>query len=226
MGSPNFFHNQETSLKIVALSDLHGNLPAVPGCDLLLLARDLAPVEDHSCAFQANWFDGEFRSWLRRQPARKIVGIAGNHDFVFEQAPHLLPADLPWTYLQDSGTTWEGLHIWGTPWQPWFFDWAFNGRPEQLKRRWALIPNDTDILVVHGPPHGYGDGVPQRGGPVRRTGCPHLLERIRTVQPRLVVFGHIHEGRGEWQLGTTTLANVTILNADYQRCFEPWVFEL
>jgi len=212
-------------MKIVAVSDMHGELPDVAPCDLLLLAGDLAPVRDHSLMYQAAWLDGEFRTWLRRQPARKIIGIAGNHDFIFERAPDLVPADLAWTYLQDSGTEWEGVKIWGTPWQPWFFDWAFNGGPEDLKRQWALIPEGTDILVVHGPPYGYGDGVPERSG-VRRCGCPHLLERIREIQPRLVVYGHIHEGRGEWQLGPTRLANVTILDAGYQRCYDPWTMVL
>jgi Icc-related predicted phosphoesterase len=213
-------------MKIVAMSDMHGELPDVPTCDLLLLAGDLTPVRDHTFMFQASWLDGEFRTWLKRQPARKIIGIAGNHDFIFERAPDLVPADLPWTYLQDSGTEWEGLKIWGTPWQPWFFDWAFNGGPEDLKRQWALIPDGTDILVVHGPPYGYGDGVPESDGSLRRCGCPHLLERIRALQPRLVVYGHIHEGRGEWQLGPTRLANVTILDGNYQRRFEPWIVQL
>ena len=212
-------------MKIVALSDLHGQLPRnVPACDLLLLAGDLTPVTNHGLNFQASWLDGEFRFWLKRQPARKIIGIAGNHDLVFEHAPEKVPRDLPWTYLQDSGITWEGLHIWGTPWQPWFWDWAFNGNPEQLQRQWALIPNGTDILIVHGPPRGYGDGVPGGDG-VRLCGCPHLLERIKEVQPRLVVFGHIHEGRGEWQLGPTRLANVTSVDAEYRAAHEPFVFE-
>src|SRR5262245_1002245 len=119
-------------MKIVAMSDMHGQLPArVPACDLLLLGGDVTPVEDHSIGFQASWLDREFRDWLQAQPARKIVGIAGNHDFIFEQAPGLVP-ELPWTYLQDSGIEWEGLKIWGTPWQPIFFDWAFNGDPERL----------------------------------------------------------------------------------------------
>jgi len=212
-------------MKIVAMSDMHGELPDVPACDLLLLAGDLTPVRDHSLMYQAAWLDGEFRVWLRHQPARKIIGIAGNHDFIFEREPDLVPADLPWTYLQDSGTEWEGFKIWGTPWQPWFFDWAFNGGPEDLKRQWALIPEGTDILVVHGPPYGYGDGVPERSG-VRRCGCPHLLERIREIQPQVVVYGHIHEGRGEWQLGPTRLANVTVLDASYRRCYEPWTTAL
>jgi predicted phosphodiesterase len=213
-------------MKIIALSDQHGNLPSLPACDLLLLAGDLTPVQNHDLYFQAAWLDGDFRSWLSRQPARHIIGIAGNHDLVFEHAPHLVPRDLPWTYLQDSGTTWEGFKFWGTPWQPWFFDWAFNGSPEQLARQWALIPEDTDILVVHGPPHGYGDGVPGPRGSIRRCGCPHLLERIQEIRPQLVVFGHIHEGRGEWQLGPTRLANVTLLDAAYRPVYEPWSIEL
>jgi Icc-related predicted phosphoesterase len=213
-------------MKVMALSDLHGNLPDdLPACDLLLLAGDLTPVSNHQLAFQASWLDREFRAWLQRVPARKVVGVAGNHDFIFEKAPYLLPEGLPWTYLQDSGTEWEGWKIWGTPWQPWFFDWAFNGDPERLKRQWALIPADTDILVLHGPPYGYGDGVPEDAG-VRRCGCPLLLERIQQVRPRLVVYGHIHEGRGEWQLGPTRLANVTLLDEDYRLRHQPWVIEL
>ena len=213
-------------MKIVAMSDMHGQLPArVPACDLLLLAGDVTPVENHGIDFQASWLDREFRDWLNAQSARKIVGIAGNHDFIFEQAPGLVPRDLPWTYLQDSGIVWEGLRIWGTPWQPIFFDWAFNGDPERLRRQWSLIPDDTDILIVHGPPLGYGDGVRERGW-VRRAGCPHLLERIQKIGPKLVVFGHIHEGRGEWNLGPSRLANVTLLDGAYRAVFEPWVFEL
>jgi predicted phosphodiesterase len=213
-------------MKIVAMSDMHGHLPEVPPCDLVLLAGDLTPTKSHKLTYQAHWLDTDFRRWLEKLPARKVIGIAGNHDFVFEQAPHLLPRDLPWTYLQDSGTTWEGLKIWGTPWQPWFYDWAFNADPERLRRQWFLIPNDTDILVVHGPPRAFGDAVPRGEEKFELCGCPQLLERIQEIRPKLVVFGHIHEGRGEWQLGPTRLANVTLMNAKYEPEHAPWVWEL
>lgn len=214
-------------MKIVALSDIHGYLPPyLPACDLLLLAGDLCPVANHTPFFQSQWLRNEFRDWLEKRQARKIVGIAGNHDFVFEQLPELVPRDLPWTYLQDAGLEWEGLKIWGTPWQPWFLDWAFNADPAKLQRQWSLIPDDTDILVVHGPPFSYGDSVEDAPGVLRHAGCPHLLERIKQIAPRLVVFGHIHEGRGEWQLGRTTLANVTILDVDYRVVHKPWVMEI
>jgi hypothetical protein len=213
-------------MKVVAMSDLHGFLPEVPPCDLLLLAGDICPVENHQIDFQAAWLDTTFRRWLGRQPARQVVGVAGNHDFIFERARGRVPADLPWAYLQDSGTTWEGLRIWGTPWQPWFYDWAFNLYEPDLLPKWALIPAGTDVLVLHAPPFGYGDGVPERDGGVRRTGSPGLLERIRAVEPRLAVFGHIHEGRGEWRLGRTVLANVTIVDEGYFHVYPPWEHEL
>src|SRR5262245_55965705 len=157
-------------MKIVAVSDLHGVLPEVPACDLLLLAGDLTPVENHKLDFQARWLGGEFRAWLERVPAREVVGVAGNHDFIFQRMPQAVPPDLPWTYLQDELTEWEGLRIYGSPWQPWFYDWAFNLYEPDLKPKWDLIPAGTDILVLHGPPWGYGDGVPEASGAVRRCG--------------------------------------------------------
>jgi Icc-related predicted phosphoesterase len=215
-----------TTMRIVAVSDLRGMLPAIPPCDLLLLGGDLCPVQNHRLPFQAEWLNTTFRAWLERQPARKVVGVAGNHDFVFERARFAVPADLPWTYLQDEATEWEGLKIYGSPWQPWFFDWAFNLYEDELEKKWRMIPAGTDILVLHGPPYGYGDGVPERGGSVRRCGSPSLLRRIEEVRPKLVIFGHIHEGRGEWRLGPTVLANVTLVNAGYEEAYSPWVFDL
>ena len=172
----------------------------------------------------------DFARFLASVPIDQKVVIAGNHDWPFEQEELRMGAiaaleEAGAIYLDDSGCNLDRIRIWGSPVQPWFFDWAFNGYPEQLKQKWALIPPKTDILVVHGPPHGYGDGVPE-GDAVRLAGCPHLLERIRDIEPRLVVFGHIHEGRGQWQIGRTTLANVTLLDAAYDMLYKPWVFEL
>jgi Icc-related predicted phosphoesterase len=68
--------------------------------------------------------------------------------------------------------------------------------------------------------------VPEGEGRVRRCGCPHLLQRIKDVSPQLVVYGHIHEGRGEWELDQTRLANVTLLDERYNIRYRPWVLDL
>ena len=50
-----------------------------------------------------------------------------------------------------------------------------------------MVPQDTDILLTHGPPEDHLD---------EGKGCPQLLKEIWWARPRLVVFGHIHAGHG------------------------------
>jgi len=211
-------------VKVVAVSDLHGYLVDIPSCDLLLIAGDICPTVNHRVEYQEHWLNTDFRYWLRKVPARKIVGVAGNHDLIFQNAPHRVPT-LPWTYLQDAGTEFEGFKIWGTPWQLYFFDWAFNLYEPDLIKKWALIPSDTDIIVAHSPPRGYGDDAP-RGRDTEKVGSPGLLAKIVEIKPKLMVFGHIHEGRGQWDLDGTTLANVTVVDGKYRLVHPPAVFEL
>ena len=218
-------------MRIVCASDLHGNLPDIPSCDILLIAGDVCPATDHSLDFQQYWLETNFKYWLRDIDARFKVFIFGNHDFIGEKRPGTVKKIFEnmknVAYLQDSSVEFEDLNIYGTPWQPFFFDWAFNLYENDLEKKWALIPKNTDILIVHGPPHTYGDYAPRpRGKGGEHTGSPSLLEKIKEIEPKLVVFGHIHEGRGEWDLGKTKLANVSILNGRYEMVHEPWIYNL
>lgn len=213
---------------VAALADLHGFLPEVPACDLLLLGGDLTPADDHSPERQRAWLDGPFRGWLDEAPATEVVGIAGNHDFLFEQAPDLVPGGLRWTYLQDTAASVAGLRIFGSPWSPWFYDWAFNaphGDEEEafLRERFSRCPDDADVLLIHGPPAGYGDQT-SRGS---RVGSTAQLELVDRVCPQLGIFGHIHEDRGRWEREGTTLANVAAVDLAYRLRRDPVVlFEL
>mgnify|MGYP002477983239 CR=1 FL=1 len=58
----------------------------------------------------------------------------------------------------------EGLKIYGSPWQPEFYDCAFNlpRNGEQLEEKWNAIDVDTDILITHGPAYGECDWVVPR----------------------------------------------------------------
>lgn len=204
-------------MRVAILSDLHGHLPQdLPESDLLLLGGDLCPPGDHDVQVQAGWLDGPFRAWLDAVPATATVAIAGNHDFVFERRPELVPTDLPWTYLQDSATQVDGLRIWGSPWTPWFHDWAFNAPKVDgeafLAARYAGVEAGTDILLIHGPPHGYGD----RTTSGMNAGSSALLDVIDQAQPRLCAFGHIHEARGRWERGATTLVNASAVDELYE----------
>lgn len=206
-------------MKICCLSDLHGHILDVPDCDLLILAGDYQTKK-------YGWIEWRdlYCPWLNAIADRgiKIVGVAGNHDWMFirEKESMIKPN---WTYLEDSGCEFQGMNIWGSPWQPRFWDWAFNLDEPELFRKWSFIPDETDILVLHGPPYGFGDLSPysRKNGEFERTGSPSLTKRIAEIQPKLVVCGHIHSGRGIYSLGETIIVNASCVDEKYIPVQEP-----
>jgi len=206
-------------MRIVALSDTHGRHGEmeVPDGDLLLHAGD----------FTKRGGRGEveaFDRFLALLPHPHKVVIAGNHDFLFQDEPEAARSILRHaTYLEDTEAEVLGLRIWGSPWQPWFFDWAFNlQRGPEIRAKWDLIPSGIDILLTHGPPLGHGD-VTVRGEAV---GCADLLDAVARVRPRLHVFGHIHEGYGTTREGGTTLVNASTCDVRYRAVNPPIVLDL
>lgn len=210
-------------MKICFISDTHERHEKleIPDCDLLLHAGDLTD-RGHRVAIQQ--FDDWCASLLTKGTVRKIVTIAGNHDFLFEEDPVQARSCLKATvYLEDSGLEWEGFKIWGTPWQPWFFDWAFNLKTEnELSQKFELIPPDTNILVSHGPPKGILDRTTHG----KHVGSEALLRRIQEIRPKLVVFGHIHESYGIQEKDGITYINASSCNVRYQPLNRPILIEL
>ena len=206
-------------MRIVCISDTHAMHEGlvVPEGDLLIHAGDCTNSGDLEEL-------AEFDAWLGSQPHPHKVLVAGNHDFAFQREPAEARARIrSATYLQDGEVEIESLRIWGSPWQPWFFDWAFNlERGEEIRAKWSLIPAGVDILVTHGPPLGHGD----RTFDARSVGCADLLEAIRRLQPRLHVFGHIHEGYGQTREGTTRCVNASSWSASSRPLNPPIVVEL
>jgi Icc-related predicted phosphoesterase len=151
------------------------------------------------------------------------VFIAGNHDFGFqddnEKVKGLVTGYKTIDYLQDElmmvGEEYEGMvNIWGSPWQPEFYNWAFNlPRGEKIKEKWDMIPINTDILITHGPPMGKLDYVPYNNINV---GCEELMKRVEEIKPKIHVFGHIHEGYGYVFDGNTHFINAAVLNGRYE----------
>ncbi len=206
-------------MKIVAFSDTHMRHRdlSLPDGDVLIFAGDMCgggrlnEIED-------------FNDYLSGLPHLHKIVIAGNHDWPFERQPQaarqLLSAAI---YLQDSAVEIDGLKIHGSPWQPAFNDWAFNlPRGEALRQKWALIPDDCDILVTHGPPLQMLDRV--RNG--TEVGCEMLKETVERIRPKLHIFGHIHEDHGICRKDGIIYANASILDHYYQLCNSPLVIDL
>lgn len=195
---------------------------------MLLISGDVAP--DFGDAWspgnayrQLLWLNGEFNDWVNRLPVEEVVVTGGNHDFALFRLRSQLTMDRRWYLLIDQEVELFGLKIWGAPWVKDLPGWAFSLNEEQLEDRWKRIPEDADILVLHGPPHEIGDWLPDNFGGYMHTGSTtlawHILDRVR---PRLVTFGHIHEAHGEWTKGGTKLANVSVTNDTYRLSYPAW----
>jgi Icc-related predicted phosphoesterase len=208
-----------SAIRIVAISDTHGRHDRirVPNGDVLIHAGDFTMEGTLEEVFA-------FDRFLAALPhAHKIV-IAGNHDFCFERDPEAARAALVHAlYLQDNAVEVEGIRFYGSPWQPWFFDWAFNlPRGEALREKWDRIPCATQVLVTHGPPLGRGD----RTFDGRSVGCEELAKAVDRVRPRLHVFGHIHEGAGTSRDARTLFVNACACDLEYEAVHAPIVIDL
>lgn len=219
---------------IDCISDLHGSFPKLQGGDLLIIAGDCTTNDSLPA-----WSD--FFSWLDKQKYRKKIVIGGNHDnFLFtaypktqEEADEL--AELQsflkdcgeqfetFEYLCDSGCEFEGLKIWGSPWTKQFSGMnpdcmAFTVLVEsQLEEKWALIPDDTEILITHCPPFATLDTTWKRN----RFGSLSLAARVSELEMlKLHVFGHIHDAYGKYK--HTTKNGHTSINASHMNSvYEP-----
>lgn len=117
------------------------------------------------------------------------------------------------TYLHNSGINIEGLNIWGSPDTPAFYGWAFNRTQRELQEHWKTVPDNTDILVSHGPAYGVLDAL-EDGTMV---GDIELMKRINKLPKlKLHVFGHIHPSYGSVEVDGSTRVNASILNDSYQ----------
>lgn len=217
----------DTTIKITALSDLHGYRPVLPGGDLLIIAGDITAADGI-----IEW--GEFFHWLKEQDYQEKILVAGNHDnflqlclsdedsraFFEDYSLHdEFPSD-DFRYLRDSGFEFEGIKIWGSPWSL-----SFPGihpgcraftepEDELLKQYWDMIPADTDILITHTPPYGILDKT--KSGVL--AGSKTLYNRILQVKPRLHIFGHIHEQWGRrCENDDSFFFNLSFVNERYQR---------
>lgn len=226
---------------IDCISDLHGFYPKLEGGDLLILAGDYT---SQNKVFE--WC--EFFNWLKSQPYRKKVLIAGNHDAFFEsgfpknqkEADELKEVQSfliemgkaekeDFEYLCDSGTEFEGLKIWGSPWTTTFpginpHCCAFTvANDMELYEKWKLIPDDIDILITHNPSFGNFD-ITKQGESV---GSITLWMRILEIMPKVHICGHIHESYGyAVHYNGIHLINCSYVNEKYQPVNKPIRIEL
>ena len=167
------------SVRVVAVADLHGQLPPIPPCDLLLVAGDICPLDDHSSAYQRAFLEGPFADWLERvtggRDRRASPATTTSSRRATRRCSHACRGRTSPTALPTLG----GLRIWGTPWAVTYGDWAFMEPDADLAVRFSAIPDGLDVLLAHGPPLGIRDRA-VRGADA---GSAALRDAIERAQP-------------------------------------------
>ena len=197
-------------MKITFISDTHTQHKKIelPGGDILIFSGDF--MGSGYRVYEAQ----SFLKWFSEQPYKYKIFIAGNHDRYCENNPELFEAlvddyvDQNVIYLKDDIIEVEGLKIYGTPWQPYFCNWAFNiSDSDILTSLYQNIPEDLDILITHCPPYNtldkthitpaYYDNTVNCGEePLGSKELETVLSELGEHRPKIHCFGHIHGDGG------------------------------
>jgi Icc-related predicted phosphoesterase len=201
-------------MKITFISDTHSKHNIItnqlPGGDLIIHAGDFSSIGyGHELKNFLNWF-------TKLDYTYKIF-ISGNHDWCFQDNPYVsknMVNQYDIIYLEDNFVYIEDVKIYGLPWQPEFMNWAFNlpRNGVELQQKVNNIPNNTEILISHGPPFGHLDQV---NGEIENLGCKLLRNKVDEISPKINIFGHIHTGYGYKYNNGTHFINASILDERY-----------
>ena len=204
-------------LKALIISDSHGlhkewekNFP-IPKVDMIIHGGDLTNIG----TIQGM---NDFMFWFKNLPIKYKIMIAGNHDKGLDNWNRYTLLGMingidNLYYLEDSGIEIEGINFWGSPMTPPFYNWAFMRDSEQIVKHWALIPDNTDVLITHSPMHGTLDYIEYID---KHVGSVELIEAINRVKPKYHISGHIHDMYGIKKVNKTTHINASVLNDEYQ----------
>lgn len=207
-------------MKIVCFADSHAiallDSIEMPEGDILICAGDFSGLGNENDLIVFNKTLGKWKYDYK-------ILIPGNHDRFIESNYNLSKKLLSNAILLcGEEIIINGIKFYGTPWTPEFMNWSFMLPEERLKEKFDRIPENTDVLITHGPPFGILD-VNREG---EHCGSMSLLKRVLTINPKLHIFGHIHGNPRVYENKDTKFVNVSLLGEDYIENNKPMVLEL
>jgi len=178
-----------------------------------------------------------FNAFLGKLPHKYKIFVAGNHEsrLPFHTKEDIAKRLSNCTYLQDSAVVIEGTKFYGSPWT--HTRKGFTGSADHIRGMWERIPEDTDVLITHSPPHDVLDLAWDPNGwnerehePCRvckrshqeflHWGCRDLRQRVFKIRPKMHLFGHVHD-----DTGVKVIDNVLFSNAAMDLHRQPVVID-
>jgi Icc-related predicted phosphoesterase len=205
-------------MKILHISDTHGFHNQLSykwnweDIDLIIHSGD----ESNSIIPAINYHESlDFLNWFENVPVKYKIFVAGNHSTAIEKRL-ITPGDVTSKgiiYLENSLIEIQGIKIWGSPITPQFGNWSFMKSRHKMDELWKNIPNDTDILIVHGPAKGILDLSWSKDGCLEYCGCKSLFNHTLRVKPKIFQFGHIHDGDEIINYGVREINETKFINS-------------
>jgi Icc-related predicted phosphoesterase len=211
-------------MKMTIISDTHCKHKQITnqlsGGDIIIHSGDISSVGyKHEIVDFCKWFDNldyDFK-----------IFIAGNHELTFQDNPDMVSEIINSykniSYLEDDFLTIDDIKIWGSPWTPVFYNWAFNGTADELEQKWETIPNDVNIVITHGPVFGHLDKILGESG--NNLGCYSLAQKLSKIKPKMHICGHIHSGYGYKYYNGTHFFNGSVLDERHIYAQPPFNFD-
>lgn len=231
-------------MKICCISDIHGwheNLSPyfldpdyVKNIDILIVAGDSSDRIEPTLNYHEQM---DFLEWLETIDIDCKVVVGGNHDTAWWRGMIPFTQFKTIDFLTNESLVFnngeEEVKIWGSPYTIKFGreGWAWNMKQNKMDALWQTIPEDADIVVTHQPPKGIRDLTEEGRNVYVQTGCKALLNHIHRVQPKLHVFGHLHDEPNVFNHGVseqwgTKFVNASICNLRQTQFNEPIIVEI
>lgn len=243
-------------MKYGILSDIHGYPPLdedrkeLATCDVVCLCGDVFEgrvLEDFA--------NEQIIDWMKSltDAGKRVIMTPGNHDLMLYRG-YIEKNNLPMDYycrhilrahpltaedlkkmcgcevlIDESITLENGTKIYGTPWSPLFYNWAFMKDENDLLEIFSKIPDDTDILLSHTPPKEETDFWKVDISDYDRTVHCGSSSLYKAIEGRLekadIYCGHIHSGDHDecafYISHDNRVVNVSYVNENYKPYYKP-----
>lgn len=192
-------------MKICHISDTHQRDFIIDKCDICIHTGDALGwgTEKELLKFKQQIKDN-------RHLCNRFIFVPGNHDKLFDTNSTLATEILKEENVEVAIT--EILQLGNytaitSPYVQLFNGWAFE-RDLTFRQRYYSLMDKADIVLSHSPPNSI----------CKKFGCEALEEYIEKYNPKWVLCGHDHEGKGKYfhSNGVTTIYN----SATIQTYFE------
>eukprot|EP01084_Bolivina_argentea_P313024 542017_1 len=204
-------------IRLICISDTHNGYDALTQQlielyesenDIFIHAGDMT---DRGSIDELN----KINDWFGKLPYKHIITISGNMDGIgldkgnvdgYKVFTNAIYLEHEYFEIKDIG-----LKLFATPYTPKFVGGFQLMTDVEAAIKWKDIPSNIDVLISHGPPKSILDST-SRGDSI---GDKVLSKELERIQPKAMIYGHVHASYGYQENNGIQYANAAMFNGIY-----------